>query len=170
MRLMLIGHESGARQPGHYSPHQSHRDIHVLLTMRERRQEKGVIRDQTKEHLYETVKRAWPDIGLSKQSDLHVYFWPVAAQFLADDGWFGFLTSSSWLDVRYGFSLQRWILRNFRLVAVIESLDEPWFEDARVKTAVTILQRTPDEDRRNNNTVRFVRLFRPLADILGVRS
>jgi hypothetical protein len=59
---------------------------------------------------------------------------------------------------------------NFRLVAVIESLDEPWFEDARVKTAVTILQRTSDEDRRDNNVVRFVRLFRPLADIMGVRS
>jgi len=128
------------------------------------------IPDQSKEYIYERAEQSWPGIGLSKQSDFHIYFWPVATAFLADGGWFGFLTSSSWLDVRYGFSLQRWILLNFRLVAVIESLDEPWFEDARVKTAVTILQRTPDEDRRNNNTVRFVRLFRPLADILGVRS
>ena len=129
--------------------------------------EQGVIRDQTKEHLYEVVKRAWPDLALSKQSDLHVYFWPVAAQYLADDGWFGFLTSSSWLDVRYGFALQRWILLNFRLVAVIESTDEPWFEDARVKTAVTILQRCKDEKKRKENLVHFIRLKRPLVDILG---
>jgi hypothetical protein len=55
-------------------------------------------------------------------------------------------------------------------VAVIESLDEPWFEDARVKTAVTILQRTSDADKRDGNIVRFVRLFRPLAEILGARQ
>ena len=132
--------------------------------------EKGVIRDQTKEHLYETVERAWPGIKLSKQSDIHLYFWPVAAQFLADDGWYGFLTSSSWLDVRYGFPLQRWLLLNFRIVAIIESVDEPWFEDARVKTAVTILQRCKDEAKRNENLVHFVRLKRPLAEILGERQ
>jgi N-6 DNA Methylase len=44
--------------------------------------DKGVIRDQTKEHLYELVTRAWPGIGLSKQSDLHVYFWPAATRLL----------------------------------------------------------------------------------------
>jgi hypothetical protein len=132
--------------------------------------ERSVIRDQTKEHLYETVEQAWPGIQLSKQSDLHVYFWPQACRFLAKDGWFGFLTSSSWLDVRYGFPLQRWVLLNFRIVAIMESIDEPWFEDARVKTAVTILQRCTDEEKRNENLVKFVRLSRPLAEILGDRE
>jgi hypothetical protein len=131
--------------------------------------DKGVIADQTKEHIYELASRAWPGIQLSKQSDLHVYFWPVATQLLKEDGYFGFLTSSSWLDSRYGFSLQRWILRNFRLIAIIESVDEPWFEDARVKTAVTIIQRCTDEEKRDQNLVRFVRLNQPLAEILGER-
>jgi hypothetical protein len=131
--------------------------------------EPGVIRDQTKGYMYERVEEAWPGIGLSKQSDMHVYFWPHACRFLAEDGWFGFLTSSSWLDVRYGFALQRWALLNFRIVAIIESVDEPWFEDARVKTAVTILQRCADEEKRNENLVRFVRLNRPLGEILGQR-
>ena len=132
--------------------------------------DRGVFRDQTKEHLYETVEQEWPGIRLSGQSDLHVYFWPHACRFLAEDGWFGFLTSSSWLDVRYGFALQRWALLNFRLVAIIESVDEPWFEDARVKTAVTILQRCTDGQKRDENLVRFVRLKRPLAEILGERE
>jgi hypothetical protein len=132
-----------------------------------KRSERGTIRDQSKEHIFQTAENAWRGISLSKQSDLHVYFWPVAAQFLDDDGWFGFLTSSSWLDVRYGFALQRWILSNFRLVAIIESVDEPWFEDARVKTAVTVMQRCADYERRDDNLVRFVRLNRPLKEILG---
>jgi len=132
--------------------------------------EKGVIRDQTKEFIARRAERSWPGIGLSGQSDLHLYFWPVATELLKEQGWFGFLTSSSWLDVRYGFALLRWILRHFRLVAVIESIDEPWFEDARVKTAVTILQRCDDARAREANLVRFVRLLRPLAEILGSRE
>jgi hypothetical protein len=135
-----------------------------------RASERGVIRDQSKEYLHEAVERAWPGIQLSKQSDIHLYFWPVATQFLADDGMFGFLTSSSWLDVRYGFPLQRWLLLNFKIVAIIESVDEPWFEDARVKTAVTILQQCRDKERRDENMVRFVRLRKPLAGILGQRD
>lgn len=132
--------------------------------------DKGVIPDQTKEYLYELVARAWPGIGLSKQSDLHVYFWPAAARFLKANGWFGFLVSSSWLDARYGFALQEWILRYFRLVALIESVDEPWFEDARVKTVAVILQRCDDTAERDANLARFVRLKRPLKEILGTRA
>ncbi|MEI8079195.1 MAG: Eco57I restriction-modification methylase domain-containing protein, partial [bacterium] len=125
---------------------------------------------ETKEYLLDTCRSYWPGVKLSGRSDLHCYFWPVAAGLLQDNGWFGFLTSSSWLDVEYGFDLQRWILENFKLVAVMESLDEPWFSDARVKTAVTILQRCPDQAARNANTVRFVRLLKPLRDILGLEK
>ncbi|MGE0126892.1 MAG: class I SAM-dependent DNA methyltransferase [Blastocatellales bacterium] len=132
--------------------------------------DKGVIRDQTKEHLHGLATRAWPGIGLSKQSDLHVYFWPATTRFLKEGGWFGFLVSSSWLDARYGFALQEWILRHFRLVALIESVDEPWFEDARVKTVAVILQRCEDEAERDANLARFVRLKRPLREILGSRA
>lgn len=71
--------------------------------------------------------------------------------------------------MEYGFAVQGWILKNFKLVAVIESLDEPWFPDARVKTSVTILQRCADEKSRMENVVRFVGLRKPLNEILGER-
>ena len=135
-----------------------------------KKSDKGVVSDQTKEHIYGKAELAWPGLKLSRQSDLYAYFWPVAAEFLKEDGWFGFLTSSSWLDVRYGFPLQRWMLQNFRIIAVIESVDEPWFPDARVKTAVTILQRCKHKKARDEGRVRFVRLKKPLAEILGKRD
>jgi N-6 DNA Methylase len=134
-----------------------------------RAKQKGAVKDQTKEYILEVVERAWPGINLSGQSDLHIYFWPVATQFLKEGGWFGFLTSSSWLDFRYGFALQRWLLLNFEIIAVIESVHEPWFEDARVKTAVTVLRRCSDPAKRDENSVRFVRVKCPLAEILGER-
>ena len=87
---------------------------------------------------------------------------------MKDDGYFGFLTSSSWLDVEYGFALQGWILEHFRILAIMESAAEPWFEDARVKTCMTILQRCENEAERMANRVRFVRFNRRLAEIIGV--
>jgi hypothetical protein len=114
------------------------------------------------------ASNAWPGLQLSGRSDLHCYFWPAAARLLKSDGYFGFLTSSSWLDVEYGFALQGWILSHFRILAIMESAAEPWFEDARVKTCVTILQLCEDESARMANRVRFVRFDRKLAEIIGV--
>ena len=111
---------------------------------------------------------AWPDLRLTGRSDLHCYFWPAATRLLKPHGYFGFLTSSSWLDVEYGFALQGWVLRHFRILAVMESAAEPWFEDARVKTCIAILQRCDDEAQRMANHVRFVRFSRPLAEIIGI--
>lgn len=102
----------------------------------------------------------------SGRSDLHCYFWPHAATFLKQGGMLGFITSSQWLDVEYGFHLQRWLLQNFEVMAVLESPVEPWFIGARVSTVVTIARRCDDALRRNANTVRFVQLRRPLEELL----
>jgi len=129
------------------------------------RQEK--VEKTEKERFGKICSDAWPDLQLSGRSDLHCYFWPAATRFLKKDGYFGFLTSSSWMDVEYGFALQGWMLRHFRILAVMESTAESWFEDARVKTCITILQRCTDETERMANRVRFVRFGRKLADIIG---
>ena len=108
------------------------------------------------------------EVGLlaNGRSDLHVFFWGHATSFLKPDGWLGFLTSSQWLDVEYGFPLQHFLLERFRVVAVIESQIEPWFVGARVQTAVTIAQREADAEARENNVIKFVQIKRPMAEIL----
>jgi hypothetical protein len=78
-----------------------------------------------------------------------------------------FLTSSQWLDVEYGFRLQEWMLKNFEIIAIFESIDEPWFVGARVATTVTILRQQPDKQKRMDNLVRFVQLRRPIREILS---
>jgi|GEM_PF-206230 len=129
----------------------------------------GVKPMSAKEDLLEFCAQAWPGLKLSGRSDLHCYFWPAATRFLAEGGWFGFLVSSSWLDVEYGFALQEWVLNNFRIHAILESNAEPWFEDARVKTCAVILQRCADPAARQAQLVKFVRLDAPLGTILGKR-
>lgn len=130
----------------------------------------GVRAMQAKEDLQELSARLWPGLRLGGRSDLHCYFWPASTAFLRDGGWFGFIVSSSWLDVEYGFALQEWILRHFRLHAVLETQAEPWFEDARVKTCAVILQRTNDQALRHEQLTKFVQLKVPLAELLGVRE
>ena len=119
-----------------------------------------------KSNYAELFRREWPgQTKLSGRSDIYVYFFTHAASLLRPGGYLGFITSVGWLDTEYGFKLQEFFLRNFRIVAVIESQVEKWFEDARVTTAVTILQREPDRARRDANPVRFIQLREPLAEI-----
>ncbi len=125
----------------------------------------GEIPPGTKEYYQNLVKRE-AIATLSGRSDIHCYFWPHATSFLKEDGYLCFLTSSQWLDVEYGFHLQNWILRNFKILAIFESIDEPWFVGARVTTTITILRRENDEKERMQNTVKFVQLRRPIREIL----
>jgi SAM-dependent methyltransferase len=102
----------------------------------------------------------------SRRSDIHVYFWLHSAAFLAPGGRLAFLTSSNWLDALYGVQLQQFMLDNFRILAIMESNVEPWFEEARVATTATVLEREEDRDKRDANIVRFVRFDRPLHELL----
>jgi hypothetical protein len=120
----------------------------------------------TKEHYLKLTKEE-SSVTLSGRSDIHCYFWPHAASFLKNDGYLCLLTSSQWLDVEYGFRLQSWILRNFEIVAIFESFDEPWFVGARVATTVTILRQQSNEKKRMRNAVKFVQLRRPVAELLA---
>ena len=123
-------------------------------------------RSGTKE-FYRSLVKQEAQSDLSGRSDLHCYFWPHASTFLKPNGWLCFLTSSQWLDVEYGFKLQNWILSRFKIVAIFESVDEPWFVGARVVTTITILQRCDSASERGEHRVRFVQLRQPIAHLLS---
>lgn len=116
---------------------------------------------------YRRLVRSEVGLEANGRSDLHVFFWGHAVSFLRPGGCLGFLTSSQWLDVEYGFPLQHFLLERFRIVAVIESRVEPWFVGARVQTAVTIGQLEDSAEVRNANVVRFVQIRRPVAEVLS---
>jgi SAM-dependent methyltransferase len=119
-----------------------------------------------KKHYQTVAKHDAPAFDFSGRSDIYVYFWPHLFSFLKQDGYLGFLTSSSWLDVEYGFRLQKWFLENFKVLAILESICEPWFEAARVQTAVTIVQPCREEKERLTNPVRFMQLRVPISEML----
>lgn len=116
-----------------------------------------------------TLEADWgagrPDF--SGRSDIYVHFFSHAGALVRPGGYVGLVTSVGWLDTDYGFRLQEFLLSHFRIVAVIESQVDKWFEDARVTTAVTVLQREEDPIVRRSNLVKFVELRAPLSEIWG---
>lgn len=116
--------------------------------------------------LDEQVRKGRVDLRLSGQADIYAYLFYHAAGFLEEGGRMGIVTSNAWLDVAYGYELKRFFLRHFKIVAVVASWAEPWFEDAAVNTAFVILERCENAEKRRNHVVRFVKVKKPLAELL----
>jgi len=82
---------------------------------------------------------------VSRRSDLHVHFWPRALARLRPGGRLGFLTSATWIDAAYGAPLRRWLMENFHVVAIVEPQSESWFDDARIRTLIVIVEKPGGE-------------------------
>jgi hypothetical protein len=62
--------------------------------------------------------------------------------------------------------MQRFLLRNFEIVAIIDSEVERFFPAASVNTTIVIARKQREEDARNANTVKFIYLISPLSEII----
>jgi len=103
---------------------------------------------------------------ISKRAGIHIYFFIHGTKLLKDRGWFGFIVSNSWLDADYGKGLQEFFFQNYKIIAIVESKVEKWFEEAEVNTCIVILQKCRDQKEREKNTVRFVYLKKPLIHFI----
>lgn len=109
------------------------------------------------------------DIALPKfsgKSDAYVWFIVHATQFLRDGGRLAFVLSSALLFSDYGIPLIRFLSRHYKIRAVIDSMVERWFPDADTNTVLLLADRCHDPQERRANEMRFVRLRRPLAQLL----
>jgi hypothetical protein len=103
---------------------------------------------------------------LSGKSDEYTWFLVHATRFLKSGGRLGFVVSSAILFSDYGVPLIRFLSKHYRIVGVIDSMVERWFIDADTNTVLLLLERESDADLRHTNKIRFVRLRRPLAQLL----
>lgn len=103
---------------------------------------------------------------ISKRAGIHAYFFIHGTKFLKDGGYFGFIVSNSWLDVDYGKGLQEFFLKNYKIITIIESKVERWFEQADINTCIIILQKCKAKKEREENPVRFVYLKKTLREII----
>ena len=104
--------------------------------------------------------------NISKRAGIHAYFFVHGIKFLIEGGYFGFIVSNSWLDVEYGKGLQEFFLKNYKIIAIVESKVERWFEEADINTCIVILQKCSNKTERDNNIVRFAYLKKRLAELI----
>ncbi len=110
-----------------------------------------------------------PFAEMSKRAGIYAYFFIHGTKFLQNGGRFGFIVSNSWLDVDYGKGLQEHFLTQYKIMAIIESKVERWFEDADVNTCIVILEKANGDrllKERENHLVRFIYLKKPLRSFI----
>lgn len=137
-----------------------------------RQEEIAEISPNDAEYKEDLIKKALLDLqgkkiaDIGKRAGIHAYFFIHGTKFLKEGGHFGFIVSNSWLDVDYGKGLQEFFLKNYKIVAIIESKVERWFEEADINTCIVILQKCKDKKERDQNLVRFVYFKKPLRHFI----
>lgn len=104
---------------------------------------------------------------IDQRSDLFVYYLMHTASFLKDGGRLGYVISSSWLDNLFGAGLQKFLLDNFKIIAVIDNQKVRSFDTASINTVILILEKCSDGKAREENNVRFVRVYKEYKDLIG---
>jgi type I restriction-modification system DNA methylase subunit len=131
-----------------------------------------VIHDKNKEYVIAEIKKgkkanlSTVDFKLSGQADIYAYLFFHTARFVKEGGRMGFVTSNAWLDVAYGYELQKFLLNNFKIIAILESRCEPWFEDPAINTIVTIVERCSNKEERGNHIAKFVKVKKKLSQLI----
>ncbi|MBK7105912.1 MAG: SAM-dependent DNA methyltransferase [Ignavibacteriae bacterium] len=120
-------------------------------------------------------KETWTDLAkkehkirkINQQSDLYVYYLMHTASFLKVGGKLGYVISSSWLDVAFGTGLQEFLLDHFKIIAIIDNQKVRSFETASINTVILIVEKCLDADLRENNVVKFVRIYKDYKELIG---
>ncbi|MAT57568.1 MAG: hypothetical protein CMF23_06300 [Ignavibacteriae bacterium] len=131
------------------------------------------IRQEFIEHKQRWIDLALSENGLKKinqQSDLYVYYLMHTVSFLKEGGRLGYVISSSWLDVSFGSGLQKYLLDNFKIIAVIDNQKIRSFETASINTVILIIEKCSVREEREKNKVKFVRIFKEYDELIGNSS
>ncbi len=100
-----------------------------------------------------------------RMSDIYDFFFFRGITLLKDTGELGFITSRSYLEAHYADKLRKFILDQCKIKYIIDFGKIKVFDKASITTAITILEREIDNDKRNNNVIRIIKVRKPFAGI-----
>ncbi len=104
---------------------------------------------------------------LDAKSDLYIYFYFHGLSLLNPQGAFCFITSNSWLDVRYGKDLQEFTVKHCHIKQIIDNQARRSFASADVNTVICLFS-SPDEKSELGlaQMARFVMFKTPFEGVL----
>lgn len=137
-----------------------------------------------KEKLIISVKNQFSNIKtIDKKSDYYIYFYFHGLGLLNENGTFCFITSNSWLDVKYGKNLQEFLLKYVPIIAIYDN-PKRTFEHAGVNTIIALfgsplikqkkiagLTVLKDKDWTMLNFIgKFVMFKKPFEEVLNTKN
>ncbi|MEM3484368.1 MAG: DNA methyltransferase [Candidatus Bathyarchaeia archaeon] len=129
-----------------------------------------------KDKLLKSIQVHYPFIKkIDKRSDYYVYFYFHGLSLLNEKGTFCFITSNSWLDVRYGKDLQEFLLKYCPIKAIYDNEARRSFEHADVNTVIAlfgapVIRKNGNEWTALKNTARFVMFKKPFEDVINTKN
>nr|HPG30514.1 N-6 DNA methylase [bacterium] len=112
-------------------------------------------------------------VNILKRAGIYIYFILQGLKYLKNGGRLGFIVPSAWLNVDYGVAVQKYFLDKCKIISIIGSKVERWFEDADVNTVILIIEKCAGAEfaeERNNNIVRFLNFKKRLSQIFSLKN
>ena len=104
---------------------------------------------------------------VSAKTDLFAFFIYHSYGFLRPNGRLSFVTSASWLTADYGYELQRFLLDKMKLVAVLASETESFFNQVDQNTVIFVAEKRQDnQPPSSDEIIRFVTFKKRLDELL----
>ena len=133
-----------------------------------------------KNKLINPPKNLFPSIKkIDGKSDYYIYFFFHGLSLLNEKGTFCFITSNSWLDAKYGASLQEFLLNKVPIHAIYDNKKRS-FAHADINTVISLFGNPmikystgefKDEDdiglKVQNNTAKFVIFKKPYENVIN---
>lgn len=100
-----------------------------------------------------------------RMSDIYYFFFFRSITLLKEGGLLGFITSRSYLEAHYADILRAYILRNCKIKYIIDFGDVRVFDKASITTAIIVLERETQKDKRDVNKIIAVKVKQPFSGI-----
>ena len=105
-------------------------------------------------------------VKISGRSDLYTYFYIRSLRLLNSGGVLVFICSNSWLDVGYGKWLQRFLLKQVPVHAIVDNHAKRSFASADVNTVITIMESPDTKKNGMDETIRFIAFKKPFEETI----
>ncbi len=81
--------------------------------------------------------------------DLYILFIEKALKLLKQDGYFSFIIPFSFLNQNYSKNLREWILKEFKIIHIVDLSQIKVFESAEVNTCILVIQKSKPKKDHN---------------------
>ncbi|MDZ4858044.1 MAG: N-6 DNA methylase [Candidatus Hydrogenedentes bacterium] len=105
-------------------------------------------------------------VEAEQKTDLFAFFIFHALRFMKPGARVGFVTPASWLTSNYATALQKLLMNDLRLIAIVASGAEAFFPQVQVNAVLLVAEMVDPKAKITGEPLRFVNLKRTIASLV----